>query len=36
MSAGALAFMLVAWGLVLGLNIWAIRRLLRSGKDFPP
>ena len=30
MSVGALVFMLLAWGFVLGLMIWSFARLMKS------
>ncbi|MGE0443514.1 MAG: hypothetical protein AB7L66_14920 [Gemmatimonadales bacterium] len=38
MKTGALVFMLSAWALVLGLNLWSFVRLMRSdpANETPP
>ena len=38
MKTGALVFMLSAWVLVLGLNYWSLRRLVRTdpANENPP
>jgi hypothetical protein len=35
MTAGALTFMILSWGFVLGLTIWAFARILGTDRRPP-
>ena len=36
MTTGAIIFMALSWGLVLGLTIWSFARILSGKKHFDP
>lgn len=36
MTTGALIFLLLSWGFVLGLMFWSFRRILSGKKHFDP